>query len=121
MTKADRQFLLWFEGREILLRVERCSTPPLEIRESKNLLLVPTGRKETKMTKYKLNELKTMVRLGIAEDISDMKDLNKTHSDYECLGLSFGKCGMNGGLFYRLSDNTFCAITKRNANLLILA
>lgn len=73
------------------------------------------------MRNYKLSEIKARVSLGLAEDISNIVLTKEDYKDYDCLGLSFGKYGMNGGLFIRHSDHKICAITKRNSNLFILA
>ena len=67
------------------------------------------------MEKYTLKELKKLVYVGMATDVTNWadKDLPKC---YEKIGYSTGIYGINGGL-YKDKNGDFYVITERNSNL----
>lgn len=71
--------------------------------------------------KYTIKELKDYARLGLATDITymDGDEVYKLRVNTE--GLSFGKYGMNGGLFRDVETGELYIITGRTSNLFKLA
>lgn len=71
----------------------------------------------------KLKEIKKIVRLNLAEDVSD-KDGNAPNKiipeRYKVIGTSSGIFGMNGALFEGIESGKKYAITKRCTNLAML-
>lgn len=66
--------------------------------------------------KFTLKTIKDMVKSGAAQDIDKMKNPPKPR-DLECLGLSMGIYGMNGGLYMHYKTKKLYAITARNSTL----
>ena len=74
------------------------------------------------MKKYKLKELRELVRLGCAEDITnaDTDTITDIHRITDKIGYSSGVCGINGGLLKDFETGTLYVILSRNTNLLRL-
>ena len=68
------------------------------------------------MTKYTLKELRRLVAIGAARDITSVNADNLLKSNYEKIGYSRGIYGINGGLI-KDADGNFYAITARSSNL----
>lgn len=64
------------------------------------------------MKKYTQKELKSFIRLGIAENVTDWAELLPC---YEKLGYSVGIYGMNGGL-YKDKEGRQYVIIGRSSN-----
>lgn len=71
------------------------------------------------MKKYKLKELRELVRLGCAEDITnaDMDTITDIHRTTDKIGYSSGVYGINGGLLKDFETGALYAILSRNTNL----
>lgn len=71
------------------------------------------------MRKYKLSELKNLVRLGMAHDLTNAKpdEVMKVWEHAEKAGYSSGVYGINGGLIQNTETGEYYAITARNSNL----
>lgn len=71
------------------------------------------------MRKYKLSELKNLVRLGMAHDLTNAKpeEVIKIWEHTEKIGYSSGTYGINGGLIQDTETGEYYAITARNSNL----
>lgn len=71
------------------------------------------------MKKYKLKELRELVRIGAAEDITnaDPDTITGLHRIADKIGYSSGAYGINGGLLKDFETGTLYAILSRNANL----
>ena len=72
------------------------------------------------MRKYKLKELREMVRLGMAHDLTTAPgaDVMEIWPHSEKAGHSSGTYGINGGLIQDTETGEFYAITARNSNLM---
>ncbi len=65
------------------------------------------------MKKMTLKEVKNMVNLGLAKDVTNSKNVPKCD---EKVGYCVGVYGISGGLYFD-TDNNLCAIKCRNSNL----
>lgn len=73
------------------------------------------------MRKYKLKELRELVRLGVAEDYTNKpNEYIYTLCRFEKVGYSTGVYGINGGLVQDTETGTLYAIIGRCSNLFIL-
>lgn len=73
------------------------------------------------MRKYKLKELRDLVRLGVAEDYTNKpSDYIYTLRRLEKAGYSSGAYGINGGLVEDTETGALYAIIGRCSNLFIL-
>lgn len=73
------------------------------------------------MRKYKLKELRQLVRLGVAEDYTNKpSDYIYTLNRLDKVGYSTGAYGINGGLVQDSETGTLYAIIGRCPNLFIL-
>lgn len=73
------------------------------------------------MRKYKLKELRDLVRLGLAEDYTHKpSEYIYTLRRLDKIGYSSGVYGLNGGLVEDMETGTLYAIIGRCANLFIL-
>lgn len=73
------------------------------------------------MRKYKLKELRELVRLGVAEDYTNKpSECIYTLRRLEKVGYSSGVYGINGGLGEDKETGTLYAIIGRCSNLFIL-
>ena len=73
------------------------------------------------MRKYKLKELRDLVRLGVAEDYTNKPSENiYTLLRLEKVGYSSGVYGINGGLVQDTETGALFAIIGRCSNLFIL-
>lgn len=73
------------------------------------------------MRKYKLSELKNLVRLGVAEDYTNKpSEYIFTLRRLEKVGYSSGVYGINGGLVQDTETGALYAIIGRCSNLFIL-
>lgn len=72
------------------------------------------------MRKYKLKELRELVRLGMAHDLTNVPaaDVMEIWHHSEKVGYSSGTYGINGGLIQDTETGEFYAITARNSNLM---
>lgn len=73
------------------------------------------------MKKYTKKEIKNLVTLGAAENITSysfeqMNEFLKVHN-LERIGLSYGAYGMNAGLLKDIETGKLYAITARNSAL----
>lgn len=73
------------------------------------------------MRKYKLKELRELVRLGVAEDYTNKPSeyIYALHR-FERIGYSSGVYGINGGLVQDTETGKLYAIIGRCSNLFIL-
>lgn len=76
------------------------------------------------MRKYTQRELKALVRMGAAVDITNhgtakYKDLTEKEKDLDKLGYSSGMYGINGGLLQGQKTGTLYAITARSTAVFI--
>lgn len=76
------------------------------------------------MRKYTQRELKALVRMGAAVDITnhgtaEYKDLTEKEKDLDKLGYSSGMYGINGGLLQGQKTGTLYAITARSTAVFI--
>lgn len=71
------------------------------------------------MRKYKLSELKNLIRCGMAHDLTnaDSAEVMKQWEHCEKIGYSTGIYGINGGLIQNTETGEYYAITARNSNL----
>lgn len=74
------------------------------------------------MKKYKLKELKNLVDLGLAVDITtlsseEIEEIYKKEQYIEKMGYCLGVYGISGCLLKGYKTNTYYAITSRNSNL----
>lgn len=73
------------------------------------------------MRKYKLKELRELVRLGCAEDYTNKpSEYIYTLRRFEKVGYSSGVYGINGGLVQDTETGTLYVIIGRCSNLFIL-
>nr|DAH85671.1 MAG TPA: hypothetical protein [Caudoviricetes sp.] len=73
------------------------------------------------MRKYKLKELRDLVRLGVAEDYTNKpSEYIYTLRRLDKIGYSSGVYGLNGGLVEDMETGKRYAIIGRCANLFIL-
>lgn len=74
------------------------------------------------MRKYKLSELKSLVRSGMAHDLTNAStaDVMDQWKHGEKVGYSSGTYGINGGLIQNTETGEYYAIIGRCANLFIL-
>jgi hypothetical protein len=75
-------------------------------------------REVTKMEKMTMKEIKRLVRIGVAEDISEKKDRKDIPERYTLIGYASGIYGVNAKLFRGESGKLY-AITKRTTALYI--
>ena len=68
------------------------------------------------MRKYTLRELRELVRLRMAQDITD-SDPKNIKEPVEKIGYSSGVYGLNGGLLQGRESGNYYAITARSSNL----
>ena len=71
------------------------------------------------MRKYKLSELKNLVRCGMAHDLTNVNavEVLELWKHAEKIGYSSGTYGINGGLIQDTETGEYYAITARNSNL----
>lgn len=69
------------------------------------------------MKRYTLRELKNLVELGAAIDISNAPTSLDQYRRLDPIGVSHGKHGMNGGLLRDNQTGQLYAITSRNSAL----
>ena len=71
------------------------------------------------MRKYKLKELRELVRLGVAEDITNANEetITAVRRVGDKVGYSVGVYGLNGGLLQDTETGTLYAVLARNTNL----
>lgn len=71
------------------------------------------------MRKYKLSELKSLVRSGMAHDLTNAStaDVMDQWKHGEKVGYSSGAYGIYGGLIQNTETGEYYAITARNSNL----
>lgn len=71
------------------------------------------------MRKYKLSELKNLVRCGMAHDLTNATaaEVMEQWRRGEKVGYSLGVHGINGGLIQNTETGEYYAITARNSNL----
>jgi carbonic anhydrase len=71
------------------------------------------------MRKYKLSELKNLVKLGMAKDLTNATaaEVMEQWKRAEKVGYSSGVYGINGGLIQNIETGEYYAITARNSNL----
>ena len=71
------------------------------------------------MRKYKLSELKNLVKLGMANDLTNATaaEVMEQWKHAEKVGYSSGVYGINGGLIQNTETGEYYAITARNTNL----
>lgn len=73
------------------------------------------------MRKYKKREIVEYIRTGLAKDITS-KSFEEVEKLNLCrIGLSFGKYGMNAGLFQDVDTGDFYVVRERNSLLFMLA
>lgn len=68
------------------------------------------------MRKYTLRELRELVRLGMAVNITEA-DPKSIKKPVEKIGYSSGVYGLNGGLLQDRESGNYYAITARSSNL----
>ena len=73
------------------------------------------------MRKYTQRELKNLVAIGAAQDITTysfekMNEFLHSHN-FDKIGYSSGVYGLNGGLIQNTETGEYYAITARNSNL----
>lgn len=73
------------------------------------------------MRKYTQRELKNLVTIGAAQDITNFETMkNVLHSrNLDKIGYSTGVYGLNGGLLQDISTGELFAITARNTGLMM--
>lgn len=71
------------------------------------------------MRKYKLSELKNLVRCGMAHDLTNAteSEVIELWKHAKKIGYSSGIYGINGGLIQDTESGECYAITARNSNL----
>lgn len=71
------------------------------------------------MRKYKLSELKNLVRCGMAHDLTNATaaEVMEQRRHGEKVGYSSGVYGISGGLIQNTETGEYYAITARNINL----
>ena len=71
------------------------------------------------MKNYKLSELKNLVKLGMANDLTNATaaEVMEQWKHAEKVGYSSGVYGINGGLIQNTETGEYYAITARNTNL----
>lgn len=71
------------------------------------------------MRKYKLSELKKLIRCGMAHDLTNATaaEVMEQWKHAEKIGYSTGVYGINGGLIQNTETGEYYAITARNSNL----
>lgn len=71
------------------------------------------------MRKYKLSELKNLIRCGIAHDLTNATAAEVMEQLQHCekVGYSSGVYGINGGLIQNTKTGEYYAIIARNSNL----
>lgn len=71
------------------------------------------------MRKYKLSELKNLVRSGMAHNLTNAStaEVMEQWKHGEKVGYSSGVYGLNGGLIQNTETGEYYAITARNSNL----
>lgn len=69
------------------------------------------------MKTMKQKEIKNLVKLGVAIDITAEEGNLDRYRQLDPIAVSRGKCGMNGGLLKDFQTGKLYAITARNAAL----
>lgn len=69
------------------------------------------------MKRFTLKELKNLVAIGAAVDITNAPVNLDTYRRLDPIGTSRGKYGMNGGLLKDSESGQLCAILSRNSAL----
>lgn len=71
------------------------------------------------MRKYRLKELRELVRCGMAHDLTNATEAEIMEQWKHCekIGYSSGIYGINGGLLKNTETGEYYAITARNSNL----
>lgn len=69
------------------------------------------------MKKYTQKELKNLVALGVAVDITNAPTSLEQYRQLDPIGVSRGKYGMNGGLLRDNKNGQLYAITARSSAL----
>lgn len=71
------------------------------------------------MRKYKLSELKNLVKLGMAKDLTNANaaEVMEQWKHADKVGYSSGVYGINGGLIQNIETGEYYAIIARNSNL----
>ena len=74
------------------------------------------------MRKYKLSELKNLVRCGMVHDLTNATaaEVIAQWRRSEKVGYSSGVYGINGGLIRNIETDEYYAITARNSNLFLI-
>lgn len=74
------------------------------------------------MRKYGQREIKSLVKSGVAVDITNAPETEVLTLWKRCekVGYSSGLYGINGGLIRDIETGDFYAITARNSNLFII-
>lgn len=72
------------------------------------------------MKKYTLKYFRELVRLGLAVDISQVKNVTEISSKCEKIGYSCNSCGINGGMLQDTATGKIYVIIGRGANLFIV-
>lgn len=72
------------------------------------------------MKKYTLKYFRELVRLGLAVDISQVKNVTEISSKCEKIGYSCGLYGINGGMLQDTATGEIYVIIGRGANLFIV-
>ena len=74
------------------------------------------------MRRYKLKELRELVRLGMAHDLTNApaEEVAEQYRHGEKVGYSSGVYGINGGLIQNTETGEYYAITTRNSNLFMI-
>lgn len=69
------------------------------------------------MKRYKQKEIKNLVKLGAAVDITTATGSKELSKNCDRVGVSLGVYGMNGGLLQDRRNGQLYAITARNSAL----
>lgn len=71
------------------------------------------------MRKYRLKELRELVRCGMAHDLTNASEFEILEQWKHCekIGYCSGIYGINGGLLKNTETGEYYAITARNSNL----
>ena len=74
------------------------------------------------MRKYTQKEIKKLVLLGLAEDLTQAshEELKSKIKHCEKVGYSSGIYGINGGIIQDAQNGNIYAITARNSNLFMI-
>jgi hypothetical protein len=72
-------------------------------------------REVTKMEKMTMKEIKRLVRIGVAEDISEKKDRKDIPERYTLIGYASGIYGVNAKLIKGESGKLYAIPTRTSA------